>query len=405
MRISVVVLMGMSVSAIDAKVSTDPGGEEPRSLWSAPAWNKWSKPTGRPVHAWNGWNWDGHKWNWSWGGGWGPQPTDKPTQVNSWDNSWSGKGSSDWVLNGWGGDTWTSTHAWAGNGWSWSPKNPDAATSPSPSLETSSSPSAAPSVSAENAEEPDFPANRLKFNGTAVADNSGCRGDNETENMECERSVQFGLRETLQGILCDNVPEPFLRPCDVTVKPLENRVQDAEGGRRLQASLYDFIIYLTVSLTVTTATIVEAAEKLYDTTAGSVVQTMNTIPYENSPIPQDIVGYQFVGHGYCVDSQGEGFSSACEYVNVFDIQTCLTLCKVSPCFNAANGFTLAGIDWITTETGLGTCFCLKQQQGETDSCPDATPQPDCGHQTGDGVGAVWFTTYPDRPLYSCFRAL
>lgn len=340
MRISVVVLLGMSVSAIDAKVSTDPGGEEPRSLWSAPAWNKWSKPTGRPVHAWNGWNWDGHKWNWSWGGGWGPQPTDKPTQVNSWENSWSGKGSSDWVLNGWGGDTWTSTHACAGNGWSWSPKNPDAATSPSPSqgpsevssnepsLETSSSPSvsAPPSVSAENAEEPDFPANRLKFNGTAAANNSGCRGDNETENMECERSVQFGLRETLQGILCDNVPEPFLRPCDVTVKPLENRVQDAEGGRRLQEfTLYDFILYLTVSLNVTNATIVEAAEQLYDTTAGIVVQTMNTIPYESSPIPQGIVGYQFVGHGYCADSQGEYFGSACEYVDVFDIQTCVSL--------------------------------------------------------------------------------
>ena len=253
-----------------------------------------------------------------------------------------------------------STHAWAGNGWSWSPKNPDAATSPSPSqgpsevssnepsLETSSSPSvsvsaapsvsvsaapsvsgspsAAPSVSAENAEEPDFPANRLKFNGTAVADNSGCRGDNETENMECERSVQFGLRETLQGILCDNVPEPFLRPCDVTVKPLENRVQDAEGGRRLQEfTLYDFILYLTVSLNVTNATIVEAAEQLYDTTASIVVQTMNTIPYESSPIPQGIVGYQFVGHGYCADSQGEYFGSACEYVDVFDIQTCVSL--------------------------------------------------------------------------------
>ncbi len=44
-----------------------------QSMWSSPvrkkqralnAWNQWSKPTNKPVSAWNGeWNWDGNKWN------------------------------------------------------------------------------------------------------------------------------------------------------------------------------------------------------------------------------------------------------------------------------------------------------------------------------------------------------
>eukprot|EP00984_Skeletonema_dohrnii_P000492 scaffold166_cov106-Skeletonema_dohrnii-CCMP3373.AAC.4 len=122
--------------------------------WSKPtrrpvsAWNGWSKPTRRPVNSWNGWSkpaWNGNRWN-SWGGGWGPKPTKKPTQppVNAWDSSWSGKNPTDWVLNGWGGDAWTTNNAWGGDGWG--PKKPTVAPTAGPtSGVTSSIPSKSPS--------------------------------------------------------------------------------------------------------------------------------------------------------------------------------------------------------------------------------------------------------------------
>ena len=153
MRVSVIVLLGVSAIG-DAEV---PGEEsDARSLWSAPAWSKWSKPTGRPVNAWSGWNWnwDGNKWNWSWGGGWGPNPTEKPT-VNAWDSSWSGKDPSDWVLNGWGGDAWTN-HAWTGDGWG--PKKPTTEPILSPSSGPSDTPSDEPSFKSSS-EPSDGPSN------------------------------------------------------------------------------------------------------------------------------------------------------------------------------------------------------------------------------------------------------
>ena len=417
MKVSLSAIFLLGLSATDAKVSSASGPDkesDERSLWSAPAWNKWGKPTGRPLNAWNGWNWDGTKWNWSWGGGWGPSPTDKPTvNSNAWDNSWSGKGSSDWVLNGWGGDTWTSNHAWAwaGNGWSWSPKNPDTATaspsgdpsnSPSqgPSEVSSNEPSNPPSVSPANAEEPNFPANRLKFEGTAFADNSDCGGD-----PVCETSLQFELRDTLQDILCRNLPGTFLpAPCSVSVLPLTTIVasQDEEGGRR-RLFLIGFVLSLTAAIEEVLETITEAAEDLFEAVEDTIVETLDTTPYEISPIPQDITGYQFVGHGYCADHKRDYFGAACEYCGVNDVQTCVSLCKDSPCFNADNGFTLAGIDWYESS---GTCYCLKKEVGDNVSCP-TVPDPfcGCGHDSGDGVGEVWFTTYPNNAGYSCFRVL
>lgn len=82
-----------------------------KPVWSppVPAWNAWSKPTRRPVNAWNE-----NKWSaWSWGGGWGPKPTKEPTHqpVNAWESSWGG-------THGWNGDAWTND-VWTGNSWNW----------------------------------------------------------------------------------------------------------------------------------------------------------------------------------------------------------------------------------------------------------------------------------------------
>ncbi|KAL7428448.1 hypothetical protein ACHAXM_002438 [Skeletonema potamos] len=76
-------------SAIIGLAAINARGEENSEPTPAWAWGAWSKPTRRPVNAWNKNEWS------SMGGGWGSKP---------------------WELNNWNGDAWAD-NAWAGDGW------------------------------------------------------------------------------------------------------------------------------------------------------------------------------------------------------------------------------------------------------------------------------------------------
>ena len=110
-------------------------------------------PTKHPVNVWNGWsrpNNNGSNNNWSsWGNGWGgPKPSPKPSSAPV-DNSWSGSGPSNWVLNGWNGDAWSNSH-WTGDGWGGSAKTL------SPTRAPSKSPTKAPSSSSPTTQLPTY---------------------------------------------------------------------------------------------------------------------------------------------------------------------------------------------------------------------------------------------------------
>jgi hypothetical protein len=131
-------LIFIGLAGINASEGEGMNAVRSPTVGKAPARNTLSNPTTtRRLVTGNArtQNWNENKWSWSpWGGGWGPSPTKTPTlepiNANAWGSSWGGKGSSNWVVNGWNwGGAWAND-AWTGDGWSWSPKNPTPTMSP-----------------------------------------------------------------------------------------------------------------------------------------------------------------------------------------------------------------------------------------------------------------------------------
>ena len=135
-----------------------------------------------------------------------------------------------------------------------------------------------------------------------------------------------------------------------------------------------------------------------------IIESFDTIPFSSIPVPTIPAGYQFVGLGLCTDILGRGVWAACEYADVPDIATCASLCEASACFNAANGYTLAGL-WVDASD----CYCLKTEGGQT-TCPTETlPSPVrgpfCSHEENGDRGAIVSSDSNQYGDKSCFRRL
>ena len=244
---------------------------------------------------------------------------------------------------------------------------------------------------------------QLGYKGVAKPASYGCGGITDAVAKEaCDRNVLTQLTATLQGLLCP-APAPAVDPCTVVVEPLSRR--------RLQPDPilpeYSYILFLTQLSGVPQAQIDAAvATEMNDIKNGNpgIIVSFDTIPFSSIPVPTIPAGYQFMGLGLCTDILGRGVWAACEYLNVPDIATCASLCEASACFNAANGYTLAGL-WVDASD----CYCLKTEGGQT-TCPTETlpspvTGPYCSHEENDDRGAIVSSDPNQHGYLSCFRRL
>jgi hypothetical protein len=210
-------------------------------------------------------------------------------------------------------------------------------------------------VSPEDADEPDYPAFRLKFEGTMIFEGLEWPPPQECGDDEklCVYIQLQAMKIAIQNFLC----ALDIAPCSVAVSPSPVSELSLGAGRSLQlqqSTVWSFFLSFTVpcstptcdneeaSVLAAAATISDLTEKLSGTpgitfeafqdgyaAALSILQDVplgvqayyNTVSYgvtggvisetpvDVAAIPTGIVGFQLVGIGYCADVFGEYYGA------------------------------------------------------------------------------------------------